>query len=84
VTHLRKIMLEELQRQSLLKGYHTIFRSVAFSNVGSPVPPAATWAVVGYIFSALVDLRRQTDAAKQVLEARIGTEAVECRVHFEK
>jgi hypothetical protein len=37
-----------------------------------------------YIFSALVDLRRQADAAQQLLIARIGTEAVKCRIHFEE
>ena len=34
--------------------------------------------------SSLVDLRRQADAAQQLLIARIGTEAVECGVHFQK
>jgi hypothetical protein len=37
-----------------------------------------------YIFSALMDLRRQADAAQQLLIARIGAEAGECRIHFEK
>ena len=44
--------------------------------------PHGLWADLH--LSSLVDLRRQADAAQQLLIARIGTEAVECGVHFQK
>lgn len=44
--------------------------------------PHGLWADLH--LSSLVDLCRQADAAQQLLIARIGTEAVECGVHFQK